>query len=116
MYTTSLTLALVPGERREGKVPEQVGAANGFVAVDSEEGVDVITSADVGDGIVAVAIGSLVTWVPVDDSVGIGLIVGGAVALGWAGMFVVSAIAVCVNPIEICTASAASWDSWRELI
>jgi hypothetical protein len=44
------------------------------------------------------------------------MIITGAVALGWAGMFVVSAIAVCVNPIEICTASAASWDSWRELI
>jgi hypothetical protein len=45
MYTT---LALVPDERREGKVPEQAGAANVFVAVVSEEGVDVITSTDVG--------------------------------------------------------------------
>jgi hypothetical protein len=45
MYTT---LALVPGESWEGKVPEQVGAANVFVAVVSEEGVNVNTSADVG--------------------------------------------------------------------
>jgi len=146
MYTTSLTLALTPDERREGKVPGQLGVVNGFAAVGAEEDVDVSPStggemarvgveitpsvnvgavtvgvnakpgANVGAGIVAVAIGSLVTWVPDDDSVGIGLIVAGAVALGWAGMFVVSAIAVCVNPIEICTASAASWDSWRELI
>jgi hypothetical protein len=36
------------------------------------------------------------------------MIITGAVALGWAGMFVVSAIAVCVNPIEICTATDAA--------
>ena len=41
-------MALVPGESWEGKALEQVGAANVFVAVVSEEDVDVITSADVG--------------------------------------------------------------------
>jgi hypothetical protein len=62
----------------------------------------------VGDGVDAVAIGSLVTWVPTDDSVGVGMIITGAVALGWVGMFVISAIAVCVKPIEICTATDAA--------
>ena len=71
-------------------------------------GVDTRPGAIVGDGIVAVAIGSLVIWVPVKAIVGVGMIITGAVALGWAGMFVVSAIAVCVNPIEICTATDAA--------